>query len=189
MKNIKNSFLVKFVVTLFLIGILVGILFFFSYKPDLSGTLSDFKNLLETTRQNTFFPNIVFISGIFILSVSLIGFPAILFYLFYEAASIGFAIGLFLFNYELKGLLFYLLFFIASKLIYTVIMIYFSIISLRFVVKMIEALTTKNKEEFYRVIVYHFYRFVIVLIIIILNSGMIYLFANKIIGLFINLIG
>lgn len=188
MKNIKNSFLVKFVVTLFLIGILIGVLFLFSYKPDLGSSLSDFKNLIETTRQNTFLSGIITISAVFILSVSIIGSPLIVFYLFYEGLSIGFALGAFLLNYKIKGLFFYLLFFIFSKLIYIALMIYFGVVAIRFAIKIVDSIASKNREELYKTVVYHFYRFIIVIVSSILNSMLIYLFANKILCLFTKLL-
>lgn len=188
MKIFKNNFLVKFVGALFLIGIIIGCLFYFTYKPDLSSNLESFKDLIVTTHQNTFISNIVLISAIFVLSVSIVGLPALIFYIFYEGLSIGFTIGLFASAFHVKGLIFYLLFFIVSKLLYTVIMLYFSIISMKYIVKFIDSVINKNREELYKTIVYHFYRFIIILIIVIVNSTLIYFLGNKIIGLFINII-
>lgn len=188
MKYFKNNFLVKFVGALFLIGIIIGFLFYFTYKPDLSSSIDSFKTLISTTNQNTFISNIILISAIFILSISIVGLPALVFYIFYEGLSIGFTLGLFMAAFHAKGLIFYLLFFIVSKLIYTAIMLYFSIISIRYIIKFVECIINKNREELYRTIVYHFYRFIIILVIVIVNSSLIYFLSNKILSLFINLI-
>lgn len=188
MKYFKNNFLVKFVGALFLIGIIIGFLFYFTYKPDLSSNLDSFKTLITTTHQNTFMSNIVLISAIFVLSISIVGLPALVFYIFYEGLSIGFTLGLFLSAYQIKGLIFYLLFFIVSKLLYILIMLYFSVISLKYIVKFVDCILSKNRENLYKTIVYHFYRFIIVLLVVIVNSTLIYFLSNKIIGLFINII-
>ncbi len=188
MKNIGKSFLVRFIGALFIISILIGILFFFTYKPNLGTPLNDFKNLIEVTRQNTFLSNIISISCIFILSASIIGAPVIILYIFYEGLSIGFTLSVFLFNYKVKGLIFYCLFFLVSKFLFTLITLYFAVLSIRFVIKVLDALVSKNKEEFYKTIVYQFYRFLIVLMVVLVNSAAIYFLSNKIILLFINLI-
>lgn len=154
----------------------------------MSSNLESFKNLITTTHQNTFMSNIALISAIFVLSISIIGLPAIIFYIFYEGLSIGFTIGLFLGIYHFKGLLFYILFFILSKLLYILIMLYFSILSIRYLIKFVECIINKNRENLYKTIVYHFYRFIIVLLIIIVNSTLIYFLSNKIIMFFINFI-
>ncbi len=189
MKLLKNNFLVKFVVALFFIGVLVGVGFYFAYKPDLTGHMEVFKGLITAGHQNTFLSSIVIISGIFVLSVSILGLPAILFYVFYEGLSIGYTLATFLFLYHLKGGLFYLLFFLVSKLVFILIMFYFVITSLRYIAKFLDYFFSKNREELYKTIVYHFYRFAIVLGATLVNCVLIYFFANSIIGLFIALIG
>lgn len=188
MKFLKNNFIVKFVVTLFFIGVLVGFVFYLAYKPDLSGYIGEFKNLLASTHQNTFLSSIVLISAIFVLSVSIVGLPAILFYVFYEGLAIGYTFAAFLWLYHLKGGLFYLLFVVTSKLIYLAIMIYFVILSIRYISKFLDSFFSKNREELYKTIVYHFYRFTIVLAVIIVNSIAIYFISNKLLETFINLL-
>lgn len=188
MKALKNNFLVKFILSLFIIGVVVGLFFFFTYKPDLAVNIEDFKSLIFDTHQNTFLPSILIILSIFITSISVIGIPAVIFYVFYEGLSIGFTWGIFMLNFKIKGFIFYLLFFVTSKLIYVAIMLYFVIISTKCAIKLVDAIMSKNKEELYRIVVYQFYRFLIVLFIIILNSTLVYLISNKLVSLFINLI-
>ena len=188
MKFLKNNFLVKFVVTLFFIGLIIGIGYHLTFRPNLGDTLEIFKEMILGTHQNTFLTSIVVISAIFILSLSVIGMPVILFYVFYEGVSIGYTLIAFILTYHFKGAVFYLLFFIISKLIFLVLVGYFSIMSLRYIATFLDHFFSKNKSELYKTIVYHFYRFAIVLGIAIINCGLIYLFANKLIRLFINLI-
>lgn len=184
----KNNFIVKFVVTLFLIGIIIGFLSYFFFKPDLKEHLESFKDLLLTTKQNTFLSSTILISAIFVLSISIIGAPVIAFYLFYEGLSIGFTFGLFLAFYNIKGLLFYILFLLSSKIIYLLIIGYFIIFSLRYIVRFIDAIINKNREELYKTIVFHFYRYLMVLGAILINCTLIYFLSNRLIMFFIDLI-
>lgn len=188
MKLLKNNFLVKFVVTLFFIGVVVGLLFYFAYKPDLSGNLEVFKELITSTHQNTFLSSIVIISAIFVLSISVFGLPAIIFYIFYEGLSIGYTFATFIWVYHIKGGLFYLLFILTSKLVFVLLVMYFVIISVRYIKKFLDHFFSKNREELYKTIVFHFYRFVIVLGITIINSLLIFFFSNKILLLVMGLI-
>lgn len=188
MKNFKNNFIVKFVVTLFLIGIIIGFLFYFFYKPDLSAYLESFKNLIQTSHQNIFLSSIVVVSMVFILSISIIGLPVLAFYIFYEGLSIGFTLALFLGVYSLKGALFYLFYLIASKLLFLTIVLYFSIVSIRYSIKFIDSIVSKSRENLYNTIVYHFYRYLIVLVTTIINCTIVYFLANKIVSLLIHLI-
>ncbi len=188
MKFLKNNFLVKFVVTLFFIGLIIGIGYHLTFRPNLGDTLEIFKEMILGTHQNIFLSSIIVVSAIFILSLSIVGIPVILFYVFYEGVSIGYTLIAFILTYHIKGAIFYLLFFIISKLIFLVIVGYFSIMSLRYIASFLDHFFSKNKSELYKTIVYHFYRFAIVLCVVILNCGIIYLFANKLIGLFVGII-
>ncbi len=188
MKILKNNFVLKFVVTLFLVGLLIGLLTYINFKPDLSPYLNVFKENLSNTHQNTFLLNIVFISGIFILSLSVIGLPIICFYIFYEGLATGYTFATFIVAYGIKGALFYLLYFLLIKVIYLVLIIYFSTMAIRFIHKLIISIINKKNELLYSVIKYHFLRYLIILVINIINSCFIYFFSNRIIGMFSTLI-
>lgn len=180
MKTFIRSNSVKFVVALFVVGIISGIIFYNISRPDLSEYITSFKELIVTTHQNTFLSSIISISAIFILSISIIGLPVAIFYLFYEALAVGYAFAGFIGLYQLKGALFYLVFFITSKLIFLIIMEYFIIFAIKYVSKFLDAFFSKNKERLYETIVYHFGRFGIVFTAVIINATFIYFFANAI---------
>ena len=86
---------------------------------------------------------------------------------------------------KIDGLLFYMLFLLISKLIQIIVNMYFIIASTKFVVNIIPPILNKNKEKLYKGVIYHLYRFIIILLITILNSTFIYFFANKILVKFI----
>ena len=188
MKFFKNNFVVKFILALFLISILIGFLLYMAYKPDLSSYINDFKELLSTTKQNTFLFNIGIISLVFVLSLSIIGMPIVYFYVFYEGVCTGFTAALFLTLFGFKGITFYAIFIILSKLVYILLLLYFLAMCTRFDLKIIQNLIHKSKDDLYKNLTNHFYRYIIIFIVLILNSTFIYFFSNKILMKFINLI-
>lgn len=188
MKILKENFAVKFVVSLFVFSIIAGIFLYIIYKPNLDSYIYEFKDIVTASKQNTFIKNIGILSIIFVLSLSIIGSIGIVFYTFYEGFCTGFTLASFIGVCGIKGASFYTLFFIVSKSLFVLAMLYFSIVCLHFVFRLCDALLRKDKEEVYRNVLKHFYRYIILLFIIILNSTLIYFFANKILTLFINLI-
>lgn len=188
MINLKKHFMVKFVLALFVVGILFGIVVHFTYKTDISEMIVAFKSAVTTSKQNTFLSSIVIVSAIFVLSISVIGIPVVVFYLFYEGLALGFTMSIFASTFKLRGLFFYILYFLFSKSAFLLIIGYFSILSMKYSIKFIESLTSKNKETLYKTIVFHTMRYLIVLSVTLLNSTFIYLFSNKIVSLFLNLI-
>lgn len=188
MKILKNNFVLKFVVILFLVGLLIGLLTYINLKPDLSAYFNTFKDNLSNTHQNIFLLNLIVISAIFVLSISIIGLPVICFYIFYEGLAIGYTFGVFIVLYGIKGALFYLLYFLIVKFISILLILYFSFMSIRFIHKLIISIVNKKSDVLYNVIKYHFFRYIIIFIITLINSGFIYFFANRIVKLFTSLI-
>ena len=188
MKILKINKVVKFIVTLFLVGLIIGILGYMLFKPKIEPYLSDFTNIVSTNHINTFLLNIGLISAIFILSISIIGLPLILLYLFYEGFSIGYTLMAFASIYGFKGLLFYILYFIIIKLIFIICILYFTYMSTKFDIKLVYYLSKRKKEEVYRIFTNQLYRYLLVLITVILNCTLIYFLASKIISIFLPLI-
>lgn len=186
MKNIKENAIVRFVVALFVVGIVTGIIFYILYKPDVIGYMDEFKKL--NGHQNVYLQNVFLVSAIFVLSISVVGMPFLMIFLFYEGMSVGFTFAVCTALYSIKGIAFYFLYFLVSKLVTLAIILYFLIISISYVFKFIDGVISKNKEAISSSITKELYRFLIVFGAIILNSTFIYLFGNKIVLLFIGLI-
>lgn len=188
MKIFKNNFVVRFILVLFLFGISIGLLAYFSFHPDVLDYLNDFKSSIVLNHNNTFLISILIISSIFLLSLTVFGFPIVLAYLFYEGFSLGYTMGVFISYYGIKGFIFYLLFYVLIKLVLILLMFYFVFISIKFMYNLISSIINKDKERIYKYIYYHFIRYVIVLGIVLVNSSLIYFFSNRIISLFVGLI-
>lgn len=186
MKNIKENAIVRFVVALLIVGFITGLLFYLLYRPDVMNEIVEFKNL--SGHQNIYLHSIFLISAAFILSITVVGLPILAFILFYEGMSIGFTLAAFLSAYSFKGLLFYVLFSIVTKMILLTAFLYFVIVSISYVFKFLDGLISKNNEGIMRAIVKELYRFLIVLGVIILNATIVTLIGDKLIGLFLGLI-
>ncbi len=183
MKTIKKNAIVKFVVILSFIGFILGLVYNVLIKPDISSYLKSFIESIGNVRINTIASNFAVICLIFILSYSLIGLPIAVLYIFIETFSIGYTLGSFIVIYKLKGLIFYLLYFILVKLVFIVLVILFISICIKSVIKLVDSFKRKDKDQLYKTIKYSFIRLVFVLIISLVNSILIYLFANKLITL------
>lgn len=188
MKKLKNNNLVRFVVALFLFGLAIGIVVYLSFKPDLSGYIVEFKNSIVVNHNNTFLFNLIVISGIFLSSITIIGTPLIAFYIFYEGLSAGYTLTAFTTIFGFKGAMFYLLFFTVIKLIFILLVLLFSTISIKYSINFIKNVISKNIEKLYKMIIEQFLRFGIILLICIVNSGLIYFLSHRLISLFIGLI-
>lgn len=181
MKFIRGLDIVKSVIILFFISFILGIL----YNTRLDGLdayITNFITNISTTNQNVFLINILIVSLIFVLTMSLIGLPIIFFYMFYESFSLGFTSSLFCRCLGFKGLLLYLSFIIVNKLIYILIIIYMTIMGSKCTYKSWYYIIHKEKENLYREVTNSFYRYIIILIIIIINAIFIYFFGNKIVN-------
>lgn len=188
MIKLKDNFLVRFVVALFLFGVCVGIVVYFSFKPNLTAYIEQFKDYVVTNHSNTILLNIIVISSIFLLSLFIIGIPLIIFYIFYEGLTVGYTLAVFITLYGLKGALFYLLFFLVIKVIFVFLVLLFGILSIKFSYKLIKGIIEKNFEKISKLILEHFLRFGIILALCIVNSFIIFLISHKLVSLFIGLI-
>ena len=188
MKKFRKRFTVKVIVYLFLIGLLFGLLYYFSYKPDLNAYIDSFIKTIYSSNQNIILFNIGAVSALFLSSIIMVSMPLVYLYIFIEGFSIGYTLGLFIITKGLKGLLFYSLFFIICKFIYIIIIIYFTIMCTKYIENIIKYIKDKNKEYLYNSIINNFYRYIFVLIIVLLNSIFIYFYGNKLLLSVISLI-
>lgn len=184
MKYLKKNAILKFISVLFFIGFVSGLLLELAIHPDFSSYMGQFYTAVSSTRMNTFLLHGGLISAIFVLSVVIIGAPLIIFYIFYEGLATGYTLGAFITCYGLKGMAFYLFFFLIVKFVFLIVAFYFITISLRFTKKVMQALIQKNRENLSQILMKHFIRYAIVTIGVALNSLFIYFFGNKIISLF-----
>lgn|SRR5574344_185260 len=122
----SNKPLIKFLVFLFIMGILIGIYLFLNQKAIIKSSIINEMGTIPSllNKKNFNFNNIIIISLLTILSFTIIGLPIILFYFFYEGVSLGFLMSS-LYQYKkVNGLLFCLPLTIINKLFIYFLLIY-----------------------------------------------------------------
>ena len=187
----SNKHIIKFLLSLLIVGILVGIYIYLKQptliKTSVINELSILKDLLKTTHQNNFIYHLLLLSIIIFLSIIILGFPIILFYLFYEGVSIGFLITGFFHYQKVSGLLYSLIFILINKLIIYICLIYILINTINYSKKVI--LSIKRKDyKIYEYLFTHIVRMIFVSLVIFAYDIFIYFFGNKIMAYFIFLL-
>ena len=156
-KNNRNYLL--FFTILFIIGIIAGsfmaVLISETDKKLVFDSLEDFKLvLLENkinffqTFLNTIGSNMLYVVTIWLLGISIIGIPIILFLFFKEAFVIGFAVASIFINYKLKGILFAFFYVFPHHLINILASFILLIYAIGFSFHLIEAILKKRTIDF-----------------------------------------
>lgn len=160
--NIFNnkSFLI-FLISLFLIGLIIGIIFFkFLDSNDISKIKDNVNNSL-TLPTNYNYLNNLFLNlkdnislnlFIFILGISVIGILLILFLYFSEAFSLGFCLASLVNTYKIKGIIASFCYLFPGKILYLINIFLLTFFSVKFSFKLIQYIFLKKdtnlQEEF-----------------------------------------
>lgn len=138
-KTSSNKRIIIFLVGLFLIGVIAGSIFItILSKSDqalVKEYIKEFINKIDKNKlnyldalKNTSISNLSFIIIIWLLGLSIIGIPIIIFMYFSKAFILGFSLSAFILEYKLKGLLIALVYFfphhVVNIIAYTLVMIY-----------------------------------------------------------------
>ncbi len=120
-KTHKNLWI--FLIIILTFGIGVGIYFGITSASVLDNTLNNY----ITNSSSTHFSlnHFTILSIILISSFLLIGIPLAISYLFYEGMSLGFCLTLFIINFQLKGFLYIIIFFLLIKIVFLIIYFFF----------------------------------------------------------------
>lgn len=144
-----------FLIGLIIVGFISGIIFLFMIKKDdklilyeeLNIFFSNIKNSklnYLNTLCNSIFSNIISISLIFLLGISIIGIPFIILFLFYKAFALSFSIVSIIAKYKFKGLFLAFSYIFPHQLIYLLIWILITFYSLNYSIKIIDVLIFKK---------------------------------------------
>lgn len=157
----SNKKMVVFLMTIFIIGIIAGSLFIVilnkSDKTLIKDYLEQFLNSISSNKLNytdalisSLGSNIFYILLIWLLGISVIGLPIMLFIYFSKAFMLGFSISSMLFHYKLKGIFLALLYVfphqILNILIYSFLMVYSTSLSIRIIKSLIAKKTLDFKQ-------------------------------------------
>lgn len=151
LRQVKYKKMLLFILILFLMGFLFGIVYYAKQDEVIRETLlSSIANLhtdLANSRTNNILTHSLISLGIIILSFTVIGIPLIYFYLFFEGLSIGFSFSIIVSVFGFKGILFCFLYFLFYKLLFLVFIIFLIMRSSRISRNMLGFLFYKNSHD------------------------------------------
>ena len=170
-----------FLLILLIIGITVGSIFVTilnqSDKSLVSEHLNDFLNNVEENKldfslalKNNLISNVLYVLIIWLLGISVIGLPIIIFMFFSKTFILGFSLGAIISTFKTKGILFGLIYTFPGQVISLLFLILLVMYSMSFSFKMIYLIFKKKTLDFKIVMNKYFKILFIVLIIIILMS-------------------
>ena len=157
----KEKYLLRFNIIIFIIGLVLGTIFinFITsedkelLKEQLSTFISNIKILSPNIYGfNTFlsdlFSNLLELSIIFILGISMIGILFIIFYLFFKGFMLGVSMSTFIISYGFKGIVGMILYIIPFYIFSILIYFFISFFAIDASIKFIKALIKKDKLNF-----------------------------------------
>ncbi len=119
----KNYLL--FVVIIIGIGILAGVLYYQFLDSTNKNTIALTITNYNSYKFNNVLKDLIIMSLLLVSSFFVIGIPLSIFYLFYESLSLGFLLNIFFANFKIKGIIYFLLYFVINKLLVLLLMIFF----------------------------------------------------------------
>lgn len=155
----QNKKIPGFIILLFVIGFIAGTVFMtIISKTDQSYVKQYMSSYIENIQNNQFnylacfkdgfLSNLVLFIFIFLLGISVIGIPIIIFIYFFKSFILGFSITSFVLTFGLKGILYTLVFLIPNLLIYillTILTIYAIKVSIYFIYSIFHKLDINSK--------------------------------------------
>lgn len=152
------------------LSITLGLILSFCLDKELINNIYNyFLNHVNNYKLNTFnniiYPIIVYIS-IFILSLTIIGSFIPFLTIFIENMSIRLILGILLRIKAIKGILFGIIYFITTKLLYIILLIYLSINIYKFIKKILDNLKNKENISLYNLYYKIFFKILFCIIII-----------------------
>jgi len=185
---IRNSKVLKFIISLLIIGLLTGIILYLNLSKEtkdiIINSLIDINKNIKTTNQNNITFHLTIISVFILLSLTLILYPITIFYIFYETLSYGFILAYYFHNYKLGGILYSFVYFLLNKAFFILILIYISFVSLKLIKKIINALRKKDNISVRELYQNYFFKVIICSTSILIFDIIIYFLGNKILSIF-----
>ena len=177
MINRKN--IVIFIVIITILSIISGIIYGMNNRIDIS-------NISIILNNNTLILNNVIIFVFFLLTLSIFGIIVYPIYFSLEGISIGYISYLFIYTYHIKGLLFYILYLILSKLVNLILISYLFYISYKYIDRIIKNIKREEKDYIFNIVYPLIKKFIIIFVISIINSLITYFVFNDVIKYLFN---
>ena len=149
----KHKKYLLFVVTIVLIGILLGIIYYQlldnNTKNDIINTLVNF----NTFKYNAILKNLIILSTLLISSFFGIGIFLSIFYIFYEGISWGFLLNIFYASFKIKGIIYFFLYLLINKLLVFILIVFFTYKIINISRYVIGYLLYKNSETSNKILI------------------------------------
>ena len=181
-QNIKKY--LAFIFILLLIGVISGIIYYYNLdsniKENVINTLAEYK----IVNINNIFKHFLILAIILVLSIFVVGVPLAIFYLYFEGVTIGFTITIFTIKFGISGLLYGIIYNLATKLFFLFLLVIFLNKIFNITKIIISKIAYRNYHGFKTNIVLKFKSSLIILIIIFINDLIIYLTSGKFLSIF-----
>lgn len=178
-RMLRNNVIRAFVI-LFLLGLILGIVYFFVQSAEnrivLATSYKSIKDITEI-RVNLILNHFLVILGSLLFSYFLLGGLVYIGYIIFEGVSIGFSISVLTFSLGIKGILFYLIYFLFFKLVFLIILAFFSIKIYRLVNIRINIFLNRQNNELKVNFYNNFSKAFVILIFVLVNDILIYLYS------------
>lgn len=182
LKQIKYKKMLLFILVLFLMGFLFGVVYYIKQDEIIRETLiSSIANLrtdLASSKINNILTHSLISLGVIILSFTVIGIPLIYFYLFFEGLSIGFSFSIIVNVFGFKGILFCILYFLFYKLLFLVLIIFLIMRSSRISKNMLGFLFYKNSRDLKNNILINLRKVMVIFLILFIHDIILYLLSG-----------
>lgn len=180
---IKNKNKLLFLSSLFLIGVVAGLIYYAMQNEGVKEVLKDSLELENnfTGHVNMLTSHLLILPCIIFLLLILIGLPISLFFLFYEGLSLGFSLTVITSIYHLKGFWLMTKYFFFFKLIYIGLLIIFNMKCLDCARNLIGLVIYKGEDRIRKNFNINFRKLIVFLIFILLWDVVIYLISPFII--------
>lgn len=184
----RNSKVIKFILTLVVIGLILGIVLYFNLSKEtkdiISNSLINLNDNIKETKQNNIIFHL-FIIFIFIMSsLTILLYPLTFFYLLYEVISYGFILAYYISNFKLGGLVYSIIYFILNKALFMLVLIYLSLISFNICKKIINSIRNKDNISVKELYQNYFLKIIVCVAFILIIDILVYFFGNKILNWF-----
>ncbi len=197
MKYIKGSYskyskLYNIIFFIISISITLGLITSFCLNKDLISNIYEYitEYIINFSKNNisTLLYPIIIYAFVFLISLTIVGSILPFIILLLENMSIGLVLGVLLRKASIKGFLFGIIYFILTKFIYIIILIYLIISIYKFIRSITISIKTKNNSSIYSLYSKIILKFLFSIIIILLYNLINIFITPKIIKMFIFLI-
>lgn len=174
----KKTLLFLFIISI--IGIVTGALYMTVLKSQdkelVLNSLNEFMNSIKNFTlstdlfKNNLIINLLYTLIIWILGISIIGLPIVVFIIFFKSFLVSFSLSSFIIKYKFKGIIYGIIYVFPHSIFNLIIYIYLGIYSIKLSSIIINSIIYKKNINFKNIINYYFKLLLIAIIIIILST-------------------